>query len=704
MTSLAAPFAGRLQSRFFGLLAVAPAVLLVAHLLPASGPGLALRLAGAGACVLLVPGALILRALGWPSSIGLAVAASFVLSLAVVAFALALVFAIGTSIVLAMVVLVVASACAAVPAVLRSAPAELARPERVALAVVLGAAIVYAAVVWWGATPLRGDAFFHLARARKLAEFDTLNDLAVVGEFKGGDLHPGYAFPLWHAVDALVARFAGVDVANVFIYLPAILVPLAFILAYAAGSAVFRSPAGGVAFVAAQAAYAGFSGFIRRDANPAGLGLFEHVTQPREASHLLLVTAAFALLFGFVAAGGWVLFVALCAAGFALAVVHPTYAPYFALVAAGFLLARAILIRGWEPLLTRTALALGAILVPFGLVLILLAPLASENSGVNPTAASRASELAHYGNAFTKLGDWFALSPAGIARLGPVIVAGLVAIPLAGFAARRLWAALVLGGSLVVLAIVLLPPLFTALSDAISLSQARRLPQFLPVAFAVTGGCIVLSRFKAAGVALAAGAGLVLALLYPDDNAYPFERGGPGWAVWIAAAGAVVAVAAGAFLRTRGPDPTVWAAAATIALVLPGAVTGLSAVSASDRKMGLSPAVIAAVRANTAPGEVVFSDPATAYRIAAFAPVYISASTPSHVTDTPKTNPTARAVAAERFLADGSLSSGERRAILARYQADWVLIDKQQPHPEAFLRQLRLVFEGGRYALYAVGR
>jgi hypothetical protein len=704
MTSVAAPFVGRLQSRFVGLLAVAPAVLLIAHLLPTSGPGLALRLAGAAACVLLLPGALILRALGWPSSVAVAVAASFVLSLAVVAFALALVFAIGTSILLAMAVLVAVSACAAVPAALRNTAGSFARSERVALAVVLGAALVYAGIVWWGVTPLRGDAFFHLARARKLGEFDTLNELAVVGEFKGGDLHPGYAFPLWHAVDALVARFAGVDVASVFIYLPAILVPLAFVLAYAAGCAVFRSPAGGLALVAAQAAYAGFSGFIRRDGNPAGLGLFEHVTQPREASHLLLVTAAFALVFSFVVAGGWVLYVALCAAGLALAVVHPTYAPYFALVVAGFLLARVVLIRGWEPLLTRTALALGGILVPFGLVLILLLPLASENSGVEPTSASRASELAHYGNAFTRLGDWFGLSPDGIARLGPVIVAGLFGIPLAGFAARRVWAALVLGGSLVVLAVVLFPPLFTALSDAISLSQSRRLPQFIPVAFALAGGCIVLSRFRAAGVALAAGAGLALALIYPDDGAYPSEKGGPGWAVWIAVAGGVAALAAGALLRTRGPNASVWAAAATIAFVVPGAVTGLSGLTASDRKTGLPPGVIAAVRADTAPGEVVFSDPATAYRIAAFAPVYINASAPSHVTDTPTTDPRARAAAARRFLADDSLSDGERRAMLARYQADWVLIDKRQPHPEAFLRRLRLVFEGGRYALYEVGR
>jgi hypothetical protein len=75
-------------------------------------------------------------------------------------------------------------------------------------------------------------------------------------------------------------------------------------------------------------------------------------------------------------------------------------------------------------------------------------------------------------------------------------VGGLLAIPLAVFAARRLWAALVLGASLCILTLVLVPPLFTALSDARTLSQARRLPQFLPLAIAVVGGCAVLSRLR----------------------------------------------------------------------------------------------------------------------------------------------------------------------------------------------------------------
>ena len=45
---------------------------------------------------------------------------------------------------------------------------------------------------------------------------------------------------------------------------------------------------------------------------------------------------------------------------------------------------------------------------------------------------------------------------------------------LAGFAARRRWAAYVVGGSLAVFAVMLIPFLFTSLADLVSISQARR--------------------------------------------------------------------------------------------------------------------------------------------------------------------------------------------------------------------------------------
>lgn len=701
MASLTAAVVLRERSRFLGVVAAAPVVLLLAHLLPASGPGLALRLAGAAACVLLVPGALLLRVLGWPSSPGIAVAASFALSLAVFAFALALVFAVGTSILLAGGVLVFVAAAAVAPAVLRGESRPVATADRRALGAVLGAAIPLAGLVWWGAGPIYGDTYFHIARARKLAEFDTVSTLAAVNEFKDGGLHPGYAFPLLHGVEALIARIAGVDVVDVVVYLPAILVPLALLLVYGAGSAVFRSWAGGVALVAAQAAQVGFS---RRDMFFEGTGLFETLSQPQAASRLLLAPAMIALAFAFIVEGGWILLASLAAAAFALSAVHPTYAPYVALILAGFLLARVILVRGWEPLLTRATLVLGAMLVPFGLVLILLFPVVRGTRAVTPSAGDRAAELERNTNNFTALGDWFGYAPSAIAREGPVVVAGLLAVPLAAFAARRLWAALVLGGSLAVLTVLLAPPLFTALSDVFSVSQSRRLAGFIPIAFAVVGGCIVVSRWRALGVAAAAAAGVALELVYPGEFMRRLEEGAPTWTVVVAVAGGVVAFVAGAFLRPRGPNPGAWAVAAAVALVAPAAIAGVSALERVRPLTELSPGIVTAVNAQAAPGDVVFSDRKTAFEIAAFAPVYINAGPPGNVADTRKNRPRIRAADARRFFHNRFLTNAERRAILDRYGADWVLVDKEKQPPRDFLQTLPRVFEDGRYALYRVRR
>ena len=57
------------------------------------GSGLVLRLAAATACVVLVPGGIFVRALGRPHTFGVAIAASFAWSLAAVAGALAVTFA-----------------------------------------------------------------------------------------------------------------------------------------------------------------------------------------------------------------------------------------------------------------------------------------------------------------------------------------------------------------------------------------------------------------------------------------------------------------------------------------------------------------------------------------------------------------------------------------------------------------------------------
>ena len=414
-------------------LVLAPALLLgVARLLPETGVWLALRLAAASALVLLAPGALALRALGRPSQLGVAVAAAIVWSLALLAAGLALVFALGASILVALSV----SGAAALLALALPGRAQV-RVERRDLLALLGVAAgaLLAGAVWWSTGtvggsvgPTAGDALFHLARIRKLAELPSLS-LTAVDEFRDGGLHPGYAFPLWHSAVALVARLAGVDVTPAFLYLPSILTPLALVVAYGAGQALFGTWAGGVATAAAQTAVVA----VPRE----GLGTLQFLSQPGAAARLLLLPALLGLSFAFADAGGRRLLASAAVGSLVLTLVHPSYLVYAVLLLASFAAARFLLGRGDPRATYRAAGMLAAILVPAGLALAWLAPVIRQAAAYSPSHAETQRSLARYAGELVVSGSSYSLSPRFVAWGGAGTVAALAAVPLAVLAGRR---------------------------------------------------------------------------------------------------------------------------------------------------------------------------------------------------------------------------------------------------------------------------
>jgi hypothetical protein len=705
VASVTAALPTRVRGRQWAIVAAAaaaPLLLLLARMSPDEGAGLALRLAAAAACILVVPGALVLRALGWPESLAVALCAAVALSLAIVFAALALTFAVGGSLELTVGLVGTAALAALVPALRARAPAT-DRSEALALSGVVVAAVLFAGLVWWVSARLgTGDVLFHVARARKLAESDGLHSVGVANEFADGGLHPGYAFPLWHGVLALVARLAGVDVGLVALHLASALVPIAFVVAYAAGATIFRSWAGGVAVLAGQVAQLGFS--------RGGTGSFPSLALPSSATRIILVPALLALVFAFLREGGWRTLVPVAAAALATAVVHPTYAIFVGIVLAGFALVWVLVAEGRRSL-GRLGAVFAAVAVPSGLFFLWLLPIVRETASHRPSESEVSRALAHYGDQLDRVGDAYRVSPDLITRTGPVVIAALLALPLVGLAVRRSWAALAVGGSLLVLAIVLIPDVFTRFSDLVSISQSRRLVQFLPVPFAVAGAMTVLARLRLAGVLAALGAAVALELAYPGEFTHAVERGGPTWPLWVAVIGGglALALAATAALR-RGrelvrPAVTPWAAVAAIAFVIPVAVggfTNLERADARDRD-GLAPGLVRALRALDAE-DVVFAPVETSYRVAAFAPVHVAASPPPHVGDTDANRPYRRQRDAISFFAPRSgLGAGERRAILSRYGADWLLVDKRKPYPRRLVAAWPREYEDGRYLLLRVG-
>ncbi len=599
------------------LVLLAVPALALARLLPADGAGLGLRLGAATVC-LLIPGALISRALRVRG-----LAPAFAWSLAALILALAITFALHRSLWLTLGLLG-AVALVALPFSFR-VPEAWPRAE---LLVVLGG-IAFGIALWFVAV-LDGDAFFHLARVRKLEVFGSLS-LQNVGEFRDGSLHPGYAFPLWHGFLALVARLADVDPIAVGRNGPTVLAPLAFALFYEAGATLFRSAWAGIAVVISQVLLTGVA---------AGHGgSFTSLALPATASRQLLVPALLALFFAHVRRPSNALLLSTAAAAGALALVHPTYALFVGVPLVGFAVARALLVRGE---LAPAVTGLVALAVPTAIALAWLRPVVEATTVHNPSGEEVRRAFAQYPGQLTGDLDHYHVAARLFTRTGAIAVAGLLCVPLAVFAARRRWAAWVLGGSLAIFALTLVPFVFPRFADAVSISQARRLVGFMPVPYAVAGGAAVLAA--------------VLGIFATDK------------------ANAVSTLAVAAF-------------------AVPVAVHGFSHWNRVGNGSGaLTRGLIKSVRADVKPKDVLFADPETGYLLAAYAPVYLADAPFGHVAVTKKNRPKQRLRDIYRFYAHGGDLSIPRY-----YGAHWIIVDRRR---HRLTLDLPRAYADQRYVLY----
>ena len=675
----------------------------LAWLLPEYGVGLWLRLAAA-TLVLLLPGRLVARALGRPGvqprakvmipgltpgvsdlgASGPGAAGALAWSCALVAAALAITFAVHASLDLTLALVLIAGVVA-LPFSGRGRrvePRALRGRGLVALAgILLGIAL------WSVEGVVHGDALFHLGRVRKLDELGSLS-VRAVGEFKDGGLHPGYAFPLWHGWLALVAKLGGIDPTAVVLHESSILAPLAFVLAFEAGRAVFRSVWLALGTLLVQVSLFALA--------PGGGGAYTSLELPGTVARQLLVPAVIVLFFRFVREPSWQVGVTLGAAGVDLAFVHPTYALFVAIPLAGFGLARA-LIAGVDA--RRAAGALASFGAPVALVFAWLLPIVRETQSHNPGAAEQARALKQYATDLAVHSSRsYALAPGVVARTGAIAVAALVLVPLAGLAARRRWSAFVLGGTVLVLVLELFPFVFPHFSDVVSLSQSRRAAGFIPFAFALVGGAAVLARLGGLLLPPAAlAAGIVLQLEFPGDFGPKLEQSGPAAAAWIAFWGGLVAlVVATVLVRTRRGGrferAGVLAALSVFLFVLPVAVHGFSHWSArypSDPS-ALSPGLVQFLRREVPKRAVVYADLETSYRISAYVPVYVANGPPAHVADTKANHPYGRRADLRLFLRTGA------PAIPRFYGAGWLVLGSG----ERVLPGPRLVYRDSRFRVY----
>ena len=668
--------------------AAAVGLLGISRLLPETGFGLWMRLAAATLIVLL-PGVFVARCLGQRSA-----AAAFAASVTLVGVGLALTVALGASLDATLAFVLAVGAVAFVWSLLgREVPGvRLPGEARLARAALGVAGLGLGAAFWLVQGAFGGDTFFHLGRIRKLEALNSLS-LHDVGEFRHGGLHPGYALPMWHAWLALVARLAGVDPASVGAHEASILVPLALILAFEMGWAIFRSVGLAVAVMIGQVAIKAFA---------AGHGgVYPFLWEPSTVATQLLVPAAVALFFHFVRKPSWTGGIVLAAASASIALVHPTYALFLAIPLGGFILARILLTRGSE--LRNDLLAFAAFGVPMALAFAWLEPVVRQTIPVSPGPAELAQNLKHYhADLVVHSLSRYNLAPSRIDRDGAVAVAALLLAPLALLARRRRWAALVLGGTVAVLGIELWPLVFPHFSDAVSLSQSRRASGFIPFAVALAGGAWVVSRISRP---LALVGGLACGIWL--EVAYAGDFGHAGVVVWIALYGSIAALAAGAVLalRSRGkPPPAVsrsrggTAALAVLLFTLPVFVHGFShwTPQTTHDRDALTPGLIRFLQNDVPARSVVFSDLATSYRATAFAPVYVVAVPPTHAANTRPNELAKRRQAVNRFFTHPSLEEPQA------WKAQWLILTRSGPVRAIERDGAKPVYEDAKFVAFRV--
>ncbi len=603
-----------------------------------------------GTLVVLVPGAAVARAFGQRSA-----SATLAWGLACVFVAWAIVFTVHSNIKAAAMILFVTLLATMLPRLRPGSQSQRggfrSGRERVGNSWAWAVGIVLGWFLWHVEGPVNGDGLFHEARVRKLVALGDLH-LRTVDEFKDGGLHPGYAFPLWHGFLALVGWVSGVDAGVVVRHEPSLLAPLACVVAWEAGVALFGSRWAGASVLLATLALFCFA--------PGHGGSFAVLALPATAARQLLVPAAIALFF---AAPGWRRAATLSAVFGALALTHPTYAVFLLVPLAGYAAVRAVEWRDWGP-------ALGAAIVPTGLVLLWLKPIIDETVSHDPGRGERLRAIQHYGSSLVVSSDrHYRLAAQMFGRSGVVAVAALFLLPVAGLALRRRWAAFALGGVLLVLLVMEVPWLFVHFSDAVSISQSRRAAGFAPLPFALVGTlALVVRRWIALPVALAAG--IVLQRLWPGDFDYGLTHGGPALATWFALVAGAAALVLGLVLRSRDPrEHHVLGAAAMLCLVLPALVHGAWHWSVDDKvdPYALSPRLVHNLRTKVPKGSVVLAPVGTSYRVAANAPVYVVASPVVHVADTTANRPYERARAVRHWV----LTNDPR--VARRYGATWAI-------------------------------
>lgn len=433
------------------------------------------------AALFLLPGWLLLRRLPALGPLGLFEALPLAFALGLSAFAAegTLAFLLGLSYVhLCDLSAVVSLGLACWPVAATARLRRMGRGEWLILLV--GAGLALLAFHLGGYQPSGSDAWYHIAKLRRMAEMDGVAETDVL--FRGTPVSPSYGYNAWHLAAAALAKFSSADAFAAWFYVIPLLVVLQVAAYYAFARALFGDEA--LAFCAAFV----FVIFLLLDAQGTS---WAAAPVPFFVAYHLLFFPTLTLAFRAMDDRGPGLRIASGAVGGSAFAVH-AFAPFYALFAAGGLALMTRIFRRGEDRAVRSLLLVclwvAAFTLPYGLV---------RSRAYRPVGTYYLPAEADKVLRLTE--DLYAVHPRYLRRM-PVRIAGFLLFPLALAAVkRRRWALYCAAGAALPPLVMFNPLLVPAIAERASLTFVSRMLVLFPAVevCAATAFCTLLPALLA---------------------------------------------------------------------------------------------------------------------------------------------------------------------------------------------------------------
>ncbi len=585
-----------------------------------------------------------------------------------------------------------------------------------------------------------GDNKVHLARIRRILEMPILSPQALE-PFKDGGLHPGYAYPAWHLIQAFISKLSGIDPVLIWYYLNTLLTIISIITIYFFIKVLFQNRALAAFAVTLYLLPSIFSG------GSGTLMLQRLLVHPSEISFLFFLFLIPALFIVFIRKKGFSipLFILIFMLSLDLAFIHLADLTFLVAVYVGFF---AILVltqvRNKEVLIKAGAIL--SLFVVAGLLYYL---------NVSEEVSTIGEGLGRYFNSYLEDGTLVDLGNGRIIpppiRLLPMLLPLLIAGLLTPLVKKRIGLAFLYANILVIIIVLANPIIFMKFSETITYIQSRRFHEHTTLLWLLTSLLLFTGLSYLSGKAEE----LIGKEREPIDIVkatliivVPVAIYFIGWPIvsksfnsldndiaLILAAVSSLSVIGLIVLSTKyrlfsedkledSLDKSPHALALVIFFVfyviftplkiaplqnqiLDGSVFPRDPLSIQGNSYMVSHELIKEIRESVPEDAVILSDHQTSEVLAAFVPRYVATFPSGHQSSTQVGVDTAEHLMSTVSFFETSSDADKRSSIIRDYNIDYVLVNRRnfarfELQSENLLDKTRVIYDDGNFTLYKV--